>query len=97
MTFIFVPQETAECGAFSKPCFENCQNVLPASSRNESGILHSFDNYSPQDKQKGKSLSIFITANGVRKHKSASLFKKSKEKEELIRLSAEFFTLSHEH
>ncbi|XP_063092694.1 partitioning defective 3 homolog B isoform X2 [Cavia porcellus] len=45
-------EETAECGAFSKPCFENCQNVLPASSRNESGILHSFDNYSPQDKQK---------------------------------------------
>uniref|UniRef100_A0A8C2VHQ4 Par-3 family cell polarity regulator beta n=1 Tax=Chinchilla lanigera TaxID=34839 RepID=A0A8C2VHQ4_CHILA len=45
-------EETAECGAFSKPCFENCQNALATSSRNESGILHSFDNYSPQDKQK---------------------------------------------
>ncbi|KAM6151933.1 partitioning defective 3 homolog B isoform 4-T4 [Erethizon dorsatum] len=45
-------EETAECGAFSKPCFENCQNALTTSSRNESGILHSFDNYSPQDKQK---------------------------------------------
>ncbi|XP_004851225.1 partitioning defective 3 homolog B isoform X1 [Heterocephalus glaber] len=45
-------EETAECGAFSKPCFENCQNALTTSSRNESGILQSFDNYSPQDKQK---------------------------------------------
>ncbi|XP_004626785.1 partitioning defective 3 homolog B [Octodon degus] len=45
-------EEIAECGAFSKPCFENCQNVLTTSSRNETSTLHSFDNYSPQDKQK---------------------------------------------
>ncbi|XP_046318977.1 partitioning defective 3 homolog B isoform X1 [Marmota monax] len=49
-------EEPAECGAFSKPCFENCQNTLSTSRRNDS-ILHQFGTYSPQDKQKDLLLS----------------------------------------
>uniref|UniRef100_I3N0Z8 Partitioning defective 3 homolog B n=1 Tax=Ictidomys tridecemlineatus TaxID=43179 RepID=I3N0Z8_ICTTR len=49
-------EEPAECGAFSKPCFENCQNTLSTSRRNDT-ILHQFGTYSPQDKQKDLLLS----------------------------------------
>uniref|UniRef100_A0A8C5ZLG7 Partitioning defective 3 homolog B n=1 Tax=Marmota marmota marmota TaxID=9994 RepID=A0A8C5ZLG7_MARMA len=49
-------EEPAECGAFSKPCFENCQNTLSTSKRNDS-ILHQFGTYNPQDKQKDLLLS----------------------------------------
>uniref|UniRef100_A0A8C9DSW5 Par-3 family cell polarity regulator beta n=1 Tax=Prolemur simus TaxID=1328070 RepID=A0A8C9DSW5_PROSS len=47
-------EEPAECGAFSKPCFENCQNAVTTSRRNDNSTLHPFGTYSPQDKQKGK-------------------------------------------
>uniref|UniRef100_A0A8C6FQ95 Par-3 family cell polarity regulator beta n=1 Tax=Moschus moschiferus TaxID=68415 RepID=A0A8C6FQ95_MOSMO len=45
-------EEPAECGAFSKPCFENCQNAVTTSRRNDNSTLHPFGTYSPQDKQK---------------------------------------------
>ncbi|XP_068823474.1 partitioning defective 3 homolog B isoform X3 [Capricornis sumatraensis] len=45
-------EEPAECGAFSKPCFENCQNAVSTSRRNDNSTLHPFGTYSPQDKQK---------------------------------------------
>ncbi|KAM5265906.1 partitioning defective 3 homolog B isoform 3-T3 [Hipposideros larvatus] len=45
-------EEPAECGAFSKPCFENCQNAVTTSRRNENSTLHPFGTYSPQDKQR---------------------------------------------
>uniref|UniRef100_A0AC11D7D3 Par-3 family cell polarity regulator beta n=1 Tax=Ovis aries TaxID=9940 RepID=A0AC11D7D3_SHEEP len=45
-------EEPAECGAFSKPCFENCQNAVSTSRRNDNSTLHPFGMYSPQDKQK---------------------------------------------
>ncbi|KAM4836282.1 partitioning defective 3 homolog B isoform 2-T2 [Thomomys bottae] len=45
-------EELAECGALSKPCFENCQNVLSHSRRNDGSLLHPFGTYSLQDKQK---------------------------------------------
>uniref|UniRef100_A0A9L0S043 Partitioning defective 3 homolog B n=1 Tax=Equus caballus TaxID=9796 RepID=A0A9L0S043_HORSE len=49
-------EEPAECGAFSKPCFENSQNAIPTSRRNENSALHPFGMYSPQDRQKEPSL-----------------------------------------
>uniref|UniRef100_A0A8B9XG02 Partitioning defective 3 homolog B n=1 Tax=Bos mutus grunniens TaxID=30521 RepID=A0A8B9XG02_BOSMU len=45
-------EEPTECGAFSKPCFENCQNAVTTSRRNDNSTLHPFGTYSPQDKQK---------------------------------------------
>uniref|UniRef100_A0A8C0HT12 Partitioning defective 3 homolog B n=1 Tax=Balaenoptera musculus TaxID=9771 RepID=A0A8C0HT12_BALMU len=45
-------EEPAECGAFSKPCFENCQNAVTTSRRNDNSTLHPFGTYSPQSKQK---------------------------------------------
>ncbi|XP_077626298.1 partitioning defective 3 homolog B isoform X3 [Crocuta crocuta] len=45
-------EEPAECGAFSKPCFENCQNTITTSRRNDNSSLHPFGTYSSQDKQK---------------------------------------------
>uniref|UniRef100_A0A8C8U7W6 Par-3 family cell polarity regulator beta n=1 Tax=Peromyscus maniculatus bairdii TaxID=230844 RepID=A0A8C8U7W6_PERMB len=42
----------AECGAFSRPCFENCQEAPSTSRRNDSSILYPFGTYSPQDKRK---------------------------------------------
>uniref|UniRef100_H0WW76 Par-3 family cell polarity regulator beta n=1 Tax=Otolemur garnettii TaxID=30611 RepID=H0WW76_OTOGA len=45
-------EEPAECGAFSKPCFENCQNSVTTSRRNDNSTLHPLGTYSPQDKQK---------------------------------------------
>uniref|UniRef100_A0A671FA46 Partitioning defective 3 homolog B n=1 Tax=Rhinolophus ferrumequinum TaxID=59479 RepID=A0A671FA46_RHIFE len=45
-------EEPAECGAFSKPCFENCQNAVTTSRRNENSTLHPFGTYGPQDKQR---------------------------------------------
>uniref|UniRef100_A0A8C6AYC9 Partitioning defective 3 homolog B n=1 Tax=Monodon monoceros TaxID=40151 RepID=A0A8C6AYC9_MONMO len=45
-------EEPAECGAFSKPCFENCQNAVTTSRRNDTSTLHPFGTYSPQNKQK---------------------------------------------
>uniref|UniRef100_A0A2I3S6F5 Partitioning defective 3 homolog B n=1 Tax=Pan troglodytes TaxID=9598 RepID=A0A2I3S6F5_PANTR len=45
-------EDPAECGAFSKPCFENCQNAVTTSRRNDNSILHPLGTYSPQDKQK---------------------------------------------
>uniref|UniRef100_A0A8C6RMM8 Par-3 family cell polarity regulator beta n=1 Tax=Nannospalax galili TaxID=1026970 RepID=A0A8C6RMM8_NANGA len=45
-------EDLAECGALSKPCFENCQNALSTSRRNGSSVLHTFGTYSPKDKQK---------------------------------------------
>ncbi|TEA39823.1 hypothetical protein DBR06_SOUSAS4610060 [Sousa chinensis] len=45
-------EEPAECGAFSKPCFENCQNAVTTSRRNDNSTLHPFGTYSPQNKQK---------------------------------------------
>ncbi|KAL6069013.1 hypothetical protein STEG23_032129, partial [Scotinomys teguina] len=42
----------AECGALSRPCFENCQEALGTSRRNDSSILYPFGTYSPQDKRK---------------------------------------------
>ncbi|XP_073663467.1 partitioning defective 3 homolog B isoform X3 [Tursiops truncatus] len=45
-------EEPAECGAFSKPCFENCQNAVSTSRRNDNSTLHPFGTYSPQNKQK---------------------------------------------
>ncbi|XP_058405649.1 partitioning defective 3 homolog B [Diceros bicornis minor] len=49
-------EEPAECGALSKPCFENCQNAAPTSRRNDNSALHPFGTYSPQDRQKELSL-----------------------------------------
>ncbi|XP_004426881.1 PREDICTED: partitioning defective 3 homolog B isoform X2 [Ceratotherium simum simum] len=49
-------EEPAECGALSKPCFENCQNAAPTSRRNDNSVLHPFGTYSPQDRQKELSL-----------------------------------------
>uniref|UniRef100_A0A8C7AT67 Partitioning defective 3 homolog B n=1 Tax=Neovison vison TaxID=452646 RepID=A0A8C7AT67_NEOVI len=46
-------EEPVECGAFSKPCFENCQNTITTSRRNDNSSLHPFGTYSSQDKQKG--------------------------------------------
>ncbi|XP_053071647.1 partitioning defective 3 homolog B isoform X9 [Acinonyx jubatus] len=46
------PREPTECGAFSKPCFENCPNAINASRRNDHSSLHPFGTYSSQDKQK---------------------------------------------
>ncbi|XP_058156289.1 partitioning defective 3 homolog B isoform X2 [Dasypus novemcinctus] len=45
-------EEPAECGVFSKPCVENCQNSVTISRRNGSSTLQPFGMYSPQDKQK---------------------------------------------
>nr|XP_003406162.1 partitioning defective 3 homolog B isoform X4 [Loxodonta africana] len=45
-------EEPAECGAFSKPGLENCQNTVTTSRRNDNGTLHPFAPYSPQDKWK---------------------------------------------
>ncbi|XP_033086486.1 partitioning defective 3 homolog B isoform X2 [Trachypithecus francoisi] len=45
-------EDPAECGAFSKPCFENCQNAVTTSRRNDDSTLHPLGAYSPQDKQK---------------------------------------------
>ncbi|XP_019301827.2 partitioning defective 3 homolog B isoform X1 [Panthera pardus] len=45
-------EEPTECGAFSKPCFENCPNAINASRRNDNSPLHPFGTYSSQDKQK---------------------------------------------
>uniref|UniRef100_G1SU65 Partitioning defective 3 homolog B n=1 Tax=Oryctolagus cuniculus TaxID=9986 RepID=G1SU65_RABIT len=45
-------EEPAECGALSKPCFENCQNAVTTSRRNDNSPLQPFGTYSPQDKQK---------------------------------------------
>uniref|UniRef100_A0A2I3LWI5 Partitioning defective 3 homolog B n=1 Tax=Papio anubis TaxID=9555 RepID=A0A2I3LWI5_PAPAN len=45
-------EDPAECGAFSKPCFENCQNAVTTSRRNDNNTLHPLGTYSPQDKQK---------------------------------------------
>ncbi|XP_044097331.1 partitioning defective 3 homolog B isoform X3 [Neovison vison] len=45
-------EEPVECGAFSKPCFENCQNTITTSRRNDNSSLHPFGTYSSQDKQK---------------------------------------------
>ncbi|XP_042535036.1 partitioning defective 3 homolog B isoform X2 [Dipodomys spectabilis] len=45
-------EEFAECGALPKPCFENCQNALSPSRRNDGSLLHPFGTYSLQDKQK---------------------------------------------
>lgn len=45
-------EEAAECGAFSKPCFENCQNAVPAYRRTDNGMLPPFNTYSPPDKQR---------------------------------------------
>ncbi|XP_055235462.1 partitioning defective 3 homolog B isoform X3 [Gorilla gorilla gorilla] len=45
-------EDPAECGAFSKPCFENSQNAVTTSRRNDNSILHALGTYSPQDKQK---------------------------------------------
>ncbi|XP_045152632.1 partitioning defective 3 homolog B [Echinops telfairi] len=43
-------EEVAECGAFSKPCLENCQNPVATSRRNENSSLRPFGTSSPQDK-----------------------------------------------
>uniref|UniRef100_A0A2R8N2L5 Partitioning defective 3 homolog B n=1 Tax=Callithrix jacchus TaxID=9483 RepID=A0A2R8N2L5_CALJA len=45
-------EDPAECGAFSKLCFENCQNTVTTSRRNDNSTLHPLGTYSPQDKQK---------------------------------------------
>nr|XP_012301548.1 partitioning defective 3 homolog B [Aotus nancymaae] len=45
-------EDPAECGAFSRPCFENCQNAVTTSRRNDNSTLHPLGTYSPQDKQK---------------------------------------------
>ncbi|XP_066134851.1 partitioning defective 3 homolog B isoform X1 [Saccopteryx bilineata] len=44
-------EEPAECGALSKPCFENCQNVA-AYRRNGNGALPPSAAYSPHDRQR---------------------------------------------
>nr|CAI24823.1 ortholog of human amyotrophic lateral sclerosis 2 (juvenile) chromosome region, candidate 19 (ALS2CR19) [Mus musculus] len=45
-------EELSECGALSRPGFENCQEALSTSRRNDSSILYPFGTYSPQDKRK---------------------------------------------
>ncbi|XP_034353569.1 partitioning defective 3 homolog B [Arvicanthis niloticus] len=45
-------EELSECGALSRPCFENCQEALSTSRKNDSSILYPFGTYSPQDKRK---------------------------------------------
>ncbi|XP_039700865.1 partitioning defective 3 homolog B isoform X5 [Pteropus medius] len=45
-------EEPAEYGAFSKSCFENCQNAVTTSRKNDNSTLHPFGTYSPQDKQR---------------------------------------------
>uniref|UniRef100_A0A8D1WMV3 Partitioning defective 3 homolog B n=1 Tax=Sus scrofa TaxID=9823 RepID=A0A8D1WMV3_PIG len=49
-------EEAAECGAFSKPGFESCQNALTTSRRNDNSPSHPFGTCSPQDKQKESTL-----------------------------------------
>ncbi|XP_062947589.1 partitioning defective 3 homolog B isoform X2 [Cynocephalus volans] len=45
-------EEPVECGAFSRPCFENSQNAAATSRPNGNSTLHPFGAYCPQDKQK---------------------------------------------
>uniref|UniRef100_A0A8C5KPR5 Partitioning defective 3 homolog B n=1 Tax=Jaculus jaculus TaxID=51337 RepID=A0A8C5KPR5_JACJA len=45
-------EELAECGVLSKQCFENCQNALTTSRRNDTNILYPFGTYSPHDTKK---------------------------------------------
>ncbi|XP_072817515.1 partitioning defective 3 homolog B isoform X6 [Vicugna pacos] len=45
-------EEQAECGALSKPCFENCQNATTTSRRNDNSAPHPLGTYSPQDRPK---------------------------------------------
>uniref|UniRef100_A0A8C2MY93 Partitioning defective 3 homolog B n=1 Tax=Cricetulus griseus TaxID=10029 RepID=A0A8C2MY93_CRIGR len=45
-------EELTECGALSRPCFENCQEALSPSRRNDSSASYPFGTYSPQDKRK---------------------------------------------
>uniref|UniRef100_A0A673ST45 Partitioning defective 3 homolog B n=1 Tax=Suricata suricatta TaxID=37032 RepID=A0A673ST45_SURSU len=57
-------EDSAECGAFSKPCFENCQNTLATSRRNDNSSLHPFGTYSSQDKQK----ELLLPSDGWAEH-----------------------------
>ncbi|KAM7104248.1 partitioning defective 3 homolog B isoform 2-T2 [Molossus nigricans] len=49
-------EEPAECGAFSKPPFENCQNAVTTYRRTDNGALHPLSTYSPHDKHREPSL-----------------------------------------
>ncbi|XP_053453634.1 partitioning defective 3 homolog B isoform X2 [Nycticebus coucang] len=49
-------EEPAECGALSKPCFENCQNAVSTSRRKDNSTLHPLGTYTTQGKQKDLSL-----------------------------------------
>ncbi|XP_049628864.1 partitioning defective 3 homolog B [Suncus etruscus] len=48
-------EEAAECGTFSKTCFENCQNSLATPRRNGNSPLHRTGFSNPQDKRDGNS------------------------------------------
>ncbi|XP_006862019.1 PREDICTED: partitioning defective 3 homolog B isoform X3 [Chrysochloris asiatica] len=43
-------EEPQDCGAFSKPCFGNCQNTVTTTRRNGTSTPHPFGTYSSQDK-----------------------------------------------
>ncbi|XP_008583687.1 PREDICTED: partitioning defective 3 homolog B [Galeopterus variegatus] len=45
-------EESVECGAFSRLCFENSQNAAATSRPNGNSTPHPFGAYCPQDKQK---------------------------------------------
>ncbi|XP_036110619.1 partitioning defective 3 homolog B [Molossus molossus] len=49
-------EEPSECGAFSKPPFENCQNAVTTYRRTDNGALHPLSTYSPHDKHREPSL-----------------------------------------
>ncbi|XP_038195802.1 partitioning defective 3 homolog B isoform X1 [Arvicola amphibius] len=45
-------EEPTDCGVLSRPCFENCQEALGTSRRNDGSLLYPFGTYSPQNKRK---------------------------------------------
>lgn len=45
-------EEPAECGAFSKPSFENCQNAVTTYRRGDNGTLRPCGTDSPHDRQR---------------------------------------------
>lgn len=50
-------EEPGECGAFSKPCSENCHSALATCRRSEDGTWHPLSTYCPHHKQREPLLS----------------------------------------
>ncbi|KAM7339406.1 hypothetical protein ACRRTK_000021 [Alexandromys fortis] len=45
-------EEPTDCGVLSRPSFENCQEALSTSRRNDGSPLYPFGTYSPQNRRK---------------------------------------------